>query len=110
MLLVVGATGLLPLTAATGATALAGAAVPWWVPLTLLIVVSAVLAYLTGVVAVRRLGSAVASFVALTEVLFAVVFAAVLLGQVPTLGQVLGGLLVLAGIVVVQAGASTMKR
>ena len=55
----------------------------------------------------RRLGSAIASFVALTEVLFAVVFAAVLLGQVPRTEQVVGGLLVLAGIVVVQGGAAT---
>jgi drug/metabolite transporter (DMT)-like permease len=106
LLLIVGATGLLPLAASTGATTLAGASVPWWVPMSLLIVVSAVIAYLTGVVAVRRLGSAVASFVALTEVLFAVVFAAVLLGQIPGTGQVLGGLLVLTGIVVVQGGAA----
>jgi drug/metabolite transporter (DMT)-like permease len=73
----------------------------------MLVLVSAVLAYLTGVVAVRRLGSAIASFVALTEVLFAVVFAAILLGQVPSTGQVLGGVLVLAGIVVVQGGPAT---
>jgi drug/metabolite transporter (DMT)-like permease len=77
------------------------------VPMSLLILVSAVLAYLTGIIAVRRLGGAVASFVALTEVLFAVVFAAVLLGQVPTGGQVVGGLLVLAGIVVVQGGSAS---
>jgi drug/metabolite transporter (DMT)-like permease len=107
VLLVVGATGLLPLAASTGATTLAGASVPWWVPMSMLIVVSAVVAYLTGVMAVRRLGSAIASFVGLTEVLFAVVFAAVLLGQVPSVGQVLGGLLVLAGIVVVQGGSAT---
>ena len=107
VLLGVGATGLLPLAVSTGATTLAGASVPWWVPMSLLILVSAVLAYLTGIVAVRRLGSAVASFVALTEVLFAVVFAAVLLGQVPGLGQVVGGLLVLVGIVVVQGGSAT---
>ena len=106
VLLLVGATGLLPLVASTGPTTLAGASVPFWVPLALLIVVSAVIAYLTGVIAVRRLGSAVASFVALTEVLFAVVFAAVLLGQIPSAGQVLGGVLVLAGIVVVQGGSA----
>ncbi|MGI3781107.1 MAG: EamA family transporter [Janthinobacterium lividum] len=106
VLLVVGATGLLPLAVSTGPATLAGASVPWWVPMSMLIVVSAVVAYLTGVIAVRRLGSAVASFVGLTEVLFAVVFAAVLLGQVPGAGQVLGGLLVLAGIVVVQGGSA----
>jgi drug/metabolite transporter (DMT)-like permease len=107
VLLVVGATGLLPLAASTGPATLAGASVPWWVPMSLLIVVSAVIAYLTGVVAVRRLGSAVASFVALTEVLFAVVFAALLLGQIPSTGQVLGGLLVVVGIVTVQSGSAT---
>ena len=106
VLLVVGATGLLPMAASTGATTLAGASVPWWVPMSMLILVSAVIAYLTGVMAVRRLGSAIASFVGLTEVLFAVVFAAVLLGQVPSVGQVLGGVLVLAGIVVVQGGSA----
>jgi drug/metabolite transporter (DMT)-like permease len=106
VLLAVGATGLLPLAASTGPTTLAGATVPWWVPMSLLIVVSAVIAYLTGVVAVRRLGSAIASFVALTEVLFAVVFAALLLGQIPSAGQVLGGVLVVAGIVAVQGGSA----
>lgn len=106
VLLVVGATGLLPLAASTRSATLAGGSLPWWVPLSMLILVSAVVAYLTGVVAVRRLGSAVASFVALTEVLFAVVFAAVLVGQVPSAGQVLGGLLVLAGIVAVQGGSA----
>ena len=106
VLLGVGFTGLLPLATATGRTDLAGAAVPWWVPLALLITVSAVFSYLTGIIAVRMLGSAAASFVALTEVLFAVVFAAVLLGQVPTAGQVLGGLLVLVGIVIVQGGSA----
>jgi drug/metabolite transporter (DMT)-like permease len=106
-LLVVGATGLLPLAASTGPTTLAGSSVPWWVPMSLLIGVSAVVAYLTGVVAVRRLGSALASFVALTEVLFAVVFAALLLSQIPSTGQVLGGLLVVAGIVAVQGGSAS---
>jgi drug/metabolite transporter (DMT)-like permease len=39
-------------------------------------------------------------------VLVAVVFAAVLLGQIPSTGQVLGGLLVVAGIVAVQSGSA----
>jgi drug/metabolite transporter (DMT)-like permease len=106
-LLGVGALGVLPLTAGFGPAELGGATLPWWVPMSLLVLVSAVIAYLTGIVAVRRLGGAVASFVALTEVLFAVVFAAVLLGQIPSGTQVLGGLLVLAGIVVVQGGSAS---
>ena len=70
-----------------------------------LILVSAVFSYLTGIVAVRRLGSSVASFVALTEVIFAVAFAFVLLGQQPSPVQLVGGALVLAGIALVQRRA-----
>ncbi|MCW2810088.1 MAG: Threonine/homoserine efflux transporter RhtA [Friedmanniella sp.] len=97
-----GLVGILPFAASTGLTTLAGTTLPWWVPLALLVLVAAVLAYLTGIVAVRRLGSSVASFVSLSEVIFAVVFAVILLGQRPSLTQLLGGLLVLAGIAVVQ--------
>lgn len=106
-LLLVGALGVLPLSVGFGTAELAGTPLPWWVPMSLLILVAAVLAYLTGIIAVRRLGGAVASFVALTEVLFAVVFAALLLDQIPSGTQLLGGLLVLAGIVVVQGGSAT---
>ena len=97
-----GVTGLLPMTAHIGTTELGGVAVSWWLPLLLLITVSAVFAYLTGIVAVRRLGSSVASFVSLSEVIFAVVFAAVLLAQHPSAIQLVGGALVLLGIGVVQ--------
>lgn len=106
-LLVVGGIGVLPLSVGFGSTVLAGVTLPWWVPMSLLILVAAVLAYLTGIIAVRRLGGAVASFVALTEVLFAVVFAALLVGQIPSGTQVVGGVLVLVGIVVVQGGSAT---
>ena len=58
---------------------------------------------MTGIEAVRRLGSSIASFVALSEVILAVVFAALLLGQIPTPVQAVGGILVLAGIATVQA-------
>ncbi len=101
--LVVGLVGLLPLAARTGMTELAGASVPWWLPMVVLVLVCAVLSYLTGIAAVRRLGSSIASFVALTEVVFAVIFAFVLLAQQPTLIQLVGGLLVLSGIAIVQA-------
>ncbi len=105
VILLVGLTGLLPLEARTGSVVLAGARVGWWLPALLLIGVSAVLAYLTGIVAVRRLGSSVASFVSLTEVIFAVVFAVILLSQQPSSTQLAGGALVLAGIAVVQRRA-----
>jgi drug/metabolite transporter (DMT)-like permease len=106
VILAVAATGFLPLTARTGTTTLAGTDVTWWLPLLLLITVSAVLAYLTGIIGVRRLGSSVASFVSLSEVIFAVVFAAILLAQRPNGFQLLGGLAILAGITIVQRGAA----
>jgi drug/metabolite transporter (DMT)-like permease len=110
VILAVAATGFLPLTARTGTTALAGTPVAWWVPIGLLVTVSAVFAYLTGIAGVRRLGTSVASFVALSEVIFAVVFAVVLLAQRPTGGQLVGGVLVLAGIAVVQISSSRASR
>jgi drug/metabolite transporter (DMT)-like permease len=102
VLLAASAAGVLPLAAAPGVAILAGQAVGWWSPVLLLILVCAVFAYLSGIVAVRRLGSSLASFVSLTEVIFAVIFAFVLLGQRPGLMQLLGGILILAGIGVVQ--------
>ena len=92
----------LPLTAHAGITILADQAVGWWLPAVLLILISAVLAYPTGIVAVRRLGSSAASFVSLTEVIFAVVFAFVLLGQQPGPMQLVGGALILTGIALVK--------
>ena len=48
VILAVAATGFLPMTAHTGTATLAGAKVAWWLPLLLLVTVSAVFAYLTG--------------------------------------------------------------
>jgi drug/metabolite transporter (DMT)-like permease len=105
VLLAAAAVGVLPLAASAGVTTLADRAVGWWLPMLLLILVSAVLAYPIGIVAVRRLGSSVASFVSLTEVIFAVTFAFVLLGQRPGPMQLLGGGLILVGIALVQRPA-----
>lgn len=102
---VIGAIGILPWTARFVDTSLAGMAVPWWLPLVLLLLVSGAFAYLSGIVAVRRLGSSIASFVSLSEVIFAVVLAIVLLGQHPSLSQLIGGVLVLGGIAAVQRAA-----
>jgi drug/metabolite transporter (DMT)-like permease len=106
LVLTVALTGFLPFKAAAGTASLAGAAVPWWLPLLLLITVAAVFAYITGIIGVRLLGASVASFVSLSEVIFAVAFAAVLLAQRPSGIQLIGGLLVLAGIAVVQRGSA----
>jgi drug/metabolite transporter (DMT)-like permease len=102
ILLAASAVGILPLAAQTGVTVLADRTVGWWLPALLLILISAVLAYPSGIAAVRRLGSSLASFVSLTEVIFAVVLAFVLLGQRPGPIQLLGGVLILFGIALVQ--------
>lgn len=96
--------GALPLHASTAPVDYAGHEVAWWVPLVLLGLVTAAVAYVTGIAASRRLGSRLASFVALSEVVSAVLWAWALLGQLPGLVQLVGGVLILAGVVAVRAG------
>jgi drug/metabolite transporter (DMT)-like permease len=98
------AVGMLDLTIATVPVEYAGHHVPWWLPVLLLGLVSSALPYVCGIEASRRLGSRLASFVALVEVLCAVLFAWVLLGELPVAIQILGGVLVLAGVVLVKLG------
>ena len=54
---------------------------PWWVPLLWVAAVATTLGYALGVMAVPRVGSRIASFVGLSEVLFALGFAWLLLGE-----------------------------
>jgi drug/metabolite transporter (DMT)-like permease len=75
----------------------------WWVALGGLILFSTVLAYVSGIMAARALGSKLASFISLTEVLFAVLWAWMLLGQLPAGIQLLGGLLIVGGVLLVRA-------
>lgn len=100
----VAATGLLPLTMTAEDVAFSTGSVPWWVPVIVLGLVTAALAYGTGIAAARHLGGRLASFVALTEVAAGLAFAWVLLDQAPRPIQLLGAALVLAGIVVVKLG------
>ena len=103
-LLLAGVVGIVPLTATTRAVAFDAVTVPWWLPVLALGVVTAALGYATGIAAARRLGSRLASFLALSEVLVALIAAALLLGETPRWIQALGGLLVLAGVVSVKLG------
>ncbi len=98
------AVGLVTLTASTADASYRGTSVPWWLPILALGVVTAALAYVAGILAARGLGARMASFAALLEVLFAVVFAWLLLGQLPHAVQLLGGVFVLAGVVLVKLG------
>ncbi|MDQ0662335.1 drug/metabolite transporter (DMT)-like permease [Arthrobacter ulcerisalmonis] len=96
------ATGLLPMAFSTADTALGPWTTPWWAPLAGLVVLATVLAYVSGVMAARALGSKVASFVSLTEVLFAVVWAWLLLGELPGAIQLLGGIFIVGGVILVR--------
>lgn len=97
-----GAVGVLPMRMTTADVTLAGTSVPWWVLILGLGLISTAVAYSLGIAAARALGSKVASFVGLTEVLFAVLIAWLLLGQLPQPVQLVGGALILAGVVAVK--------
>jgi drug/metabolite transporter (DMT)-like permease len=104
LLLLAGAAGLVPFTATTSPVAFVGHALPWWLLVSGFGVVTAGLAYASGIAATRRLGARLASFVALLEVLAAVLFAWLLLDEVPSPTQLIGGVLILSGVVAVRLG------
>ncbi|TNM47141.1 EamA family transporter [Nocardioides albidus] len=101
-----GLAGLMPMAGSSAHVAYAGVETPPWLALIVLGLVTAALAYVSGIAASRRLGSRLASFVALSEVVMAVVWAWLLLDQLPAAIQLLGGGLILVGVVAVKLGES----
>jgi len=101
-LAIAGALGLVEMSASTSDAAYRGTAVPWWLPVLTLGVVTAAVAYVAGILATRALGARMASFAALLEVLSAVIFAWLLLDQFPSLVQLVGGVVLLVGVVLVK--------
>jgi drug/metabolite transporter (DMT)-like permease len=101
-LAVLGLSRALPLVAGDGEVPMVGHRVSWILPVTGLALVSSVIPYVTGIGAARRLGAKVASFVGMAEVLFAVVFAWLLLGQLPSDLQFAGGACIVAGVALVR--------
>lgn len=99
--------GLLPMGVAVGDVQFAPFAIPAWLAVALLGVITAAIAYVAGIAATRRLGARLGSFVALTEVLAAAVFAWILLGEAPAPVQIGGAALVLVGVIVVKLGEPT---
>jgi len=104
VLAVAATSGLLPMGVATGHVDFAPISMPAWLVVLLLGVITAAIAYVAGIGATRRLGARLGSFVALTEVLAAAVFAWVLLSEAPAPIQIAGAVLVLAGVIVVKLG------
>jgi drug/metabolite transporter (DMT)-like permease len=101
-LALVGLTGMMPLRFSGADVTLFGDQASWIVSMAGLSVIAAAFAYVTGIGAARRLGAKLASFVAMAEILFAVLFAWILLGQVPTAMQFAGGALILCGVILVR--------
>jgi drug/metabolite transporter (DMT)-like permease len=104
VLAVAGSVGLVELRATTAPVHFQQVAVPFWLPLLLVGVVATAVAYLSGIHGSRLLGSRLGSFVALLEVVAALIAAWVLLGQQPHPIQALGGLGILAGVILVKLG------
>jgi drug/metabolite transporter (DMT)-like permease len=79
---------------------------PAWMFAAWLILISTIVAYLTGAAAVQRLSAAIGGAVAYVEVVAASVFAWILLGERLTAPQLIGGAIVLAGAFVAQSSVS----
>ena len=102
VLALLGLVRVLPLAASTGDVTIGGNRVSAMVPVLGLAVLAAAIPYIAGIAAARRLGAKLASFIGLAEVLFAILFAWLLLGQLPTIMQLFGGAAILAGVTLVR--------
>ena len=100
---VCGLLGLLPLQFSVDDVSMFGERMSWVVPMLALALVSTAAAYVTGIVATARLGTRLASFVGLSEVVFAVLASWLLLAELPGPLQLLGGVGILAGVILVRA-------
>lgn len=97
-----GLTGLVPFAAEFTMVGFFGAVAPWWVPVLTVGVLSTAFAYVAGITAIRMLGTRLSSFLGLSEVVFAAVVAWLVLGEALSPLQLLGGVAILAGIVLVR--------
>ncbi|WP_149179797.1 DMT family transporter [Streptomyces sp. TRM49041] len=86
-----------------GVADLGGTAAPAWLLLGWIVLIATVLAYVTGVVSVRRLSPQVAGVVACLEAVIATVLAWVLLQEHLSAPQILGGAVVLLGAFIAQS-------
>ncbi|UFR05799.1 EamA family transporter [Streptomyces sp. Go40/10] len=86
-----------------GSADMGGTAVPAAALLAWIVLVATVIAYVTGVLSVRRLSPQVAGVVACLEAVIATVLAWVLLGEHLSAPQVAGGAVVLAGAFIAQS-------
>jgi drug/metabolite transporter (DMT)-like permease len=99
-----GVSGLMPLTFATNDAVVAGFTTSWLVPVIALALLPTAIAYTLGIMAIARLQPRFASLVGLSEVMFAVLAAWVLLGEAVTMTQAIGGVVVLIGLTLARQG------
>lgn len=100
---VVGMTGIVPFRMHFGTVTVFGGTAPWWLPLVLVGLIGTGIAYAASITASEILGSRLSSFMGLLEVVFAALYAWLLLGQNLTVPQLIGGILILGGIALVRA-------
>jgi drug/metabolite transporter (DMT)-like permease len=100
------AAGALPFHASASDVTLLRHQVPAWLAVAGIALLSTATGYSTGIIAARRLGAKLASFIGMAEILFAVIYAWILLGQLPTATQFGGGALILAGVTLVRIDES----
>ncbi|WP_340383628.1 DMT family transporter [Streptomyces sp. SS7] len=89
----------------TGSADLNGTRLPAWLLLGWIVLIATVVAYVTGVLSVRRLSPQVAGVVACLEAVVATVLAWVLLGEHLSAPQLAGGAMVLLGAYIAQSSA-----
>jgi drug/metabolite transporter (DMT)-like permease len=94
--------GLLPYSAPLVDVELMGSPVPWWVPLSVVVVFATAAAYSLGIAGIGLMGERLSSFVSLSEVLFAALVAAIVLREIPTAMQLFGGVLIVGGVVLIR--------
>jgi len=99
-----GVTGVMPLIFTTDDAVVAGWTTSWVVPVIAVALIPTAIAYTLGIMGVSRLRPRFASLVGLSEVLFAVVAAWVMLGEAITATQAVGGAVVLLGLALARQG------
>ncbi len=99
---IAGLVGVLPMRATFGGALFFGLDVPWWVPLVTVGIVSTAFAYVAGITSITLLGARVASFLGLSEVIFAGVIGWIVLGEAIGPVGLIGAVLILGGIVLVR--------
>ncbi len=104
-----GATGVMPFRFSTNDTVIAGFTTSWLVPVIALALIPTALAYTLGIMGIARLRPRFASLVGLSEVMFAVLAAWVLVGEAITVAQAVGGAVVLVGLALARQGDRTEK-